>query len=96
MDTLADLSIESLETRTLLKSLGATHIIWDSIKTYSAFRYSHHDDAILASSRKALVCFEDSELMTLFQKWFALCDTTFGIELPGYDTALERKIATYF
>lgn len=69
MNAILDLSIEDFEIRDVLKSLGVTYAIWDSIKTYSAFRYSDYDDLLLASSRKALVCFEESEIISLLQGW---------------------------
>lgn len=93
MDEILDLSVEDFEVRDILKSLGATHAIWNSIKSYSAFRYSKYDDLLLASSRKALVCFEESEIVLLLQEWIQISSSFARYNELG--TVLEGKIAPY-
>lgn len=92
LDEILDLSIDDFEIRAVLKALGATHIIWNSAKTYSVYRYSNYDDLLLASSRKALVCFEESEVMSLLQEWV---DTQAYLPVTSRSSILEEKIAPY-
>lgn len=92
MDEILNLSTEDFEVRDILKSLGATHTILDSIKRYSAFRYSEYDDLLLASSRKALVCFENSEIISLLQEWVTIREMH---PYYVYKTTIEEKIIPY-
>lgn len=95
MDEILDLSVEDFELRAVFKSLRATHAIWDSIKSYSAFRRSEYDGLLLASSRKALICFEEPEIALLLQKWiqsFSLIPTSFSWQIR---LDLQIKIAPY-